>query len=261
MNRKLFRIVAACFGLALLGSFMCSLSADNHKPWSLSTDFTVNSKYVSRGLNTVDDVVFQPSISVGYENFSTTLWGNMELTDENQADYGRDPSGEFTEINWTLDWASTWGENWNIGAGFIHYLFPNTGGNPTSELYATAGYNVFLNPTVTLYWDVDELRGVYMNVGVSHSFEDVWSFGNTSVTADLYADIGWSSKNYAMNAYGATKARLTDFNIGAKFPFALNEYWTITPHLCYSALIASEIKDNVAKDNNFWAGVSATYSF
>ena len=66
---------------------------------SVGASADIFSKYVWRGQNLVDDWVLQPGASIGYGNLTASVWGNLDLTDENG--YG----GEFSEIDYTLDYS------------------------------------------------------------------------------------------------------------------------------------------------------------
>lgn len=233
---------------------------EKEEPWWFSTETAVRSKYVWRGLNKVDDFVIQSSITVGYDDFSCTAWTNIELTDENMAVYGRDPTGEITEVNLSIDWARTFCDIWSVGAGIIHYTYPNTGVSVTNEIYALLTVDVFLNPSCSLYWDFDNASGVHARAGIGHTFEDCFFIQDFGVDIELRGSIGYGSGNYNGFYYGTSDAGFNDITLDVVFPIPINEWWMIAAEFSYSQLIG-DVKNYVSNDGNFIFGILANLSF
>ena len=98
----------------------CDVFAEDKINFGLAADYY--SKYIWRGQNVNDESVFQPSISLSKWGFTGSIWGNLDLTNEN------DNSGEFSEFDYTLDYSGEMPDvNWlNFSVGTVHYRFPNT---------------------------------------------------------------------------------------------------------------------------------------
>lgn len=240
--------VVLCAIVALLGVNSVVL-AESDVSVGVTADF--NSKYVWRGINVVDDWVFQPGVSVGYMGFTGGIWGNLDLTDENGN------SGEFTEVDYTLDYSGQITDMIGFSVGAIYYDFPNTGFDGTTELYGGINFDVLLSPSITVYRDVDEVEGTYVSLGVGHSLElpESVPFG-----VDLGASLGWGDEDYNIGYWTTDSSELNDLALSAAFPFEVGPV-TVTPAVTYVALLGSDIKDSVADDDVVFAGVGLAYDF
>jgi hypothetical protein len=219
-------------------------------------DVTFNSKYVWRGMLLVDDWVAQPSVNVGVGNFTFNVWGNYELTDET----GHDK--KFTEIDLTLDYTFSFGD-FSIPVGLIHYAFPNTEFNATTELYAGLSYDWIVSPSVTFYQDMDQAAGgTYINLAAGYSYAVPSLPKGTSVSIDLGAGISYATSDYNNFYYGVDEGAWTDWSASLGVPIGLMDgLFTITPAVTYTALVDSKIKDTTEDDTNTYFGVSLTLSF
>ena len=74
---------------------------------AVSVDISADyfSKYIWRGQNVNDTSVLQPNVSVGAHGFTGSIWANIDLT--NQTRTAPDNAGEFSEIDYTLDYSSS----------------------------------------------------------------------------------------------------------------------------------------------------------
>ena len=227
----------------------------DEKSWSVEVDSTFNSKYIWRGIEVVDEPVWQPSITFSWEGLSLNVWGNMDLTDAN------DDAGTFTEIDYTLSYEGQW-KLMAYGFGVVHYQFPTIGSADTTEVFVSVGLDVPLSPTVTLYQDVDEADGLYVNASVGHTFEDVFHLSETiAMSIDLAASLGWGSSKHNDFYYGSDDSGLADAVISAGFPVDLGRGWTLTPSVNYSWLLDNGIRDAMDDDDNFWSAISLRLSF
>ena len=234
--------------VALLGFSTVGL-AEGDVSVGVTADFF--SKYVWRGQNLVDDWVFQPGVSVGYKGLTGSVWGNLEMTDENGN------SGEFTEIDYTVDYSGKITEIIGFSVGAIYYDFPNTGFDGTTELYWGFAFDVPLSPSITVYHDVDEVEGTYASLGIGHSFEFPESM---PVGVDLGASLGWGDSDYNAGYWGTTGSEFNDLVLSAAFPFTVGPV-SVTPSVHYVLLVGSDISDAVADDDVVYAGVGFGYDF
>ncbi len=231
------------------------------KDWSIELDAALNSKYVWRGINLVDDWVFQPSVTGAYRGLSLNVWGNMELSNENVYPGHGDAAGDFTEIDYTLDYSWAW-RRLNFSLGTIYYDFPNTGLASTLELYGAVGLDAPLAPTLTVYQDVKEADGTYAALSVSHAFEDVWSPAEgVAVSLDLGASVAAGSSNFNKFYYGVDDEGLADLLLSVGLPVRLGERWTLRPSASFSTLLDDDIRSSVSDASNAWYGVSLGCAF
>jgi len=233
----------------------CALAAQDDA-WALALDVAYNGKYVWRGINLVDDPVIQPSVSLSHASgLDASVWGNLETTDYS------DHSGDFTEVDYTIDYSWSW-ESLALSAGAIYYDFPNTEADPTTEIYAAVGLDLFLSPTLTVYRDVDQVEGTYVSLGVGHTFENVATpTEGTSASLALSASLGHGSSAHNAAYYGHDGAALTDALFSASLPVAIGDSWTVSPAASYSTLLDGDIRDAMDDDDNLWAGITLSCSF
>jgi uncharacterized protein (TIGR02001 family) len=215
------------------------------------------SKYVWRGQNVTDDWSFQPGVSATYGGLTGGIWGSLDMTSEN------DQSGEFIEYDWYLDYSGQITETVGYSVGTIYYYFP--GGEDTTEVYAGVSVDTIASPSLTVYYDVDEVEGTYVSLGFGHSIEGLEDlpFG-----IDLGASLGWGNGSYN-DAYWGTAAmpkigsELNDLVLSVGLPFEVGPV-SVTPSVTYVALLGSDVQDSDAFDTDddvVVAGVGLAYGF
>jgi hypothetical protein len=235
-----------------------TLKAQDDLSVGASADFL--SKYVWRGQDLVDDWVLQPGANVSYKGVTASFWGNLDLTDENGN------QGDFSEIDLTLDYsAKVPGTDLvSYSLGVINYDFPVSGGaNNTWEIYGGFGLDVLASPSVTVYHDVDEVKGTYVSFGLEHSFENLIELDpGVGVGLDLSASIGWGSASYNKFYWGPDKSELNDLVLKAACPFEVAGF-TVTPSVNYITLMGEDIREpNTYGQNDMWvAGVGLSKEF
>ena len=254
-------MTSAILMCSLTAGFLAAPAAAEENEWSFEFDVTANSKYVWRGINLVDAPVLQPSAAVSYGGWSFAVWGNMETVNANNYGSHGNANGKFTEVDLTLEYAWDYGD-WSFAVGIIHYIFPNTGFKATTEVYGSVGYGCLLEPTITIYQDIDQSHGTYITFGLSHTFEEVWKpTENTSMDVEIGGTVGWGSSSNNAFYYGAGNSGLTDFTTSLGFPVDLGKGWSLKPAINYSTLLDQNIQSNQSPDTNVWYGLSLTYSF
>lgn len=145
---------------------------------TIGWDAALFSSYVWRGLHLSSKPVVQPdlyvTIPLGKASLTAGGWGNIELGKYDPPDIGEGggaSSLDLTEFDW-------WGEIGipvgvaTITGGATGYIYPNdlglTKDNNTIEVYGKVALSVPLNPKVSAYYDVDKVKGLYIEGGVSH---------------------------------------------------------------------------------------------
>lgn len=191
----MFRKSAILLTVAALGLAAAPASADT----SYSLDFA--SAYVWRGITFTDGAVWQPSVTASNDSgFAINVWGNLDIDDAN------DMSGEFNEIDLTASYGFG-SDAVSAEVGFIEYLFPNTPFDGTREIYLTLGFDVTASPSISIYYDIDEVEDFYANVGVSFG-------GDVSDAVAWSVDVsaGYAGDDFAA-AYDGLSGGLYDGNL------------------------------------------------
>lgn len=230
------------------------------KPWSLTLDSTFNGKYVWRGINVVDDPVWQPSATFAWKGLSLNVWGNMDLTDANG------DRRNFTEVDYTLDYSHSVGKA-TLSVGTIRYVFPHTGFPTTTEVYAGVALDAPLSPTFKVYKDIDESDGIYANFSLSHTVPDLVRFSEkVSMSLALSAAVGWGDhKNNNFYYAGTDSSGLADLTCSVGFPISIGDHITIKPAFNCSRLLDPDVRRNMKAagidPTNHWFGISFTFAF
>lgn len=244
MNRNL--IVCAA-GLACAAVASAFAEEEAAPPVAVSFDVPVLSAYVWRGQVLNDKAVVEPSLTVSKYGFALNAWANYNAA----GSYSGDNNHKFSEVDLTGSYTHSVGPA-SLGVGFVQYLFPNqtltvsdessTTGEAypgTYEVFVTAGVpGIPLVPTLTVYRDLDSIKGFYGVLGVSQSF----SLGEkASLVAS--ASIGAGNNKYNNGYFGDDEAAFNDANFGLALPIALTDYLTIKPAASYTCLPDSSIRD------------------
>lgn len=221
-------------------------------PLDVDADLTYMSKYVWRGMVANPEAVLQPSMSASIMGIGFGFWGNMDLTDIT----GR--SGEFTEI----DYVASYGIPLpfvDLDFGLIYYDFPNSEAASTAEAFISGSMGVLLSPTLSIYYDFQEVDGAYVSAGISHG-----AAMGPELKLELGATVGFGDSGYNESYYGLDSGGLTDFLVTASVPFDPIPFFTITPSVNYGTQMgdAKTSTDDADGDSDaFFYGISATFSF
>jgi uncharacterized protein (TIGR02001 family) len=240
------RVMAMLLAALALGISSGAYAEESKGP-SLSADITPASKYVWRGLILTDDPVLQPSVTLSHKNLSLNIWANTDLTDINGT------SGEINELDYTIDYSSSV-DKVNFSVGLIQYTFPHTDFEPTTEIYGSAGLSVLLSPTVSVYYDSDEVGGLYGTFGVSQSFPLGEIIKKISPSLDLSGSIAYATSDWNEGYYGVKSSGLVDLLLTASLSVPIDEYLSLAPFVSFSQVIDSDLKKAVADDNATFFG-------
>ena len=241
--------------LSLMGMLMTmSLAGEKNLAFDLSADCF--NKYIWRGQNLNDQGVLQPAMALSAYGFCGSVWGNIDLTDQNAN------RGKLNEMDFTLDYSGSIPgiEMVAFSVGIIHYRFPNTDFSPTSELYGAICFDISMSPTITFYRDIAEVDGGYWQLACGNSFERVLTWKE-----DCYCDVeisgglGWGSSVYNRSYFGVDSGQLNDFTLAGAVPFTIGSL-SITPSINYSTLISKKIRSAVLSASNIWFGLGLALS-
>ncbi len=211
-------------------------------------------KYVWRGQLLNDDPVVQTSVGFQVGKLYLNLWGNMDTTEYNGN------SGEFNEVDFTIDYSDQITEFLGFSIGAIRYDFPNTDFDATTEIYAGLNLDTFLSPSVTIYYDIDDYEGIYLSFGIGHSLAIT-----ETLALDLGASMGWGNKKYNEGYWPSADggSSLQDLTLTIALPIAMGN-WTLTPSLNYVTLMDSDIRDAddfATESDYFYAGIGLSLTF
>jgi len=251
MNMRIATVSLVCVMCVTAITFAEEEAADSGLGVDVTLDF--NTKYIWRGQNLVDDMVFQPGASKAFGDFTLGVWGNMDMTNEN------DEGGNFTEIDYYADYSATLTDGIGYSLGYIYYAFPQ-GSNDTYEFYGGLNFDTFLSPSVTWYYDADEVEGSYVAFGIGHSIELP---EDTPFGVDLGLNVGWADSSYNEYYWGVDDDGFNDLTVSVGFPMEIGG-WSLTPSVNYAYLLDSDIQDSDAYDSSndqFYAGISLGTSF
>lgn len=225
-------------------------------------DLTFNTKYVWRGINSVDDPVLQPSVWLSCCGFTGGVWGSVELTDVNEVPGGDERAMKFTEVDLYLSYTTQLGPAC-VTAGIGDYIYPNTDYNSTAEVSLVAALDLPLYPVISLYRDIREADGFYASLGVSQAIPGVWQPSEeVSVSAPvLSASAGYGNSYHNAFYYWYPEAAPADLTLNAIVPVSIGSSLSVTPAVHYAMLLDGEIKDLFEEDSQFWAGTSVSYYF
>ena len=218
------------------------------------------SSYVWRGQVYNNDAVMQPQLTISQYDFSFNVWGNYNLG-------GSDSSGvssDFSEIDLSLAYTLPVALNelaFDVGA--IHYTFPNTEADATTEFFLSATVLSWVDsvvaviPSLTAFYDVDEVDGAYFlfDVVFPYEFSEYLAveggvsagYGNTSYNSYYFTgDAGWN-----------------DFNFYGNASYEIMDGLTASVNLTYTFLEGGSVKDAASdiydNDKKFYGGINIAY--
>jgi hypothetical protein len=225
-----------------------------------SASFKVDTlnKYVFRGMEMSDDsVVVQPEVKAGYGDLSVALWGNLDSN--NAWDELESEDWTLNEMDFTAKFVHDF-DKFKAGIGYTHYSFDvaNPFMDDTAEVFGLVGLNVVLNPTLTVYKDIDALETWYFNLGVSHNIELV-----SDVSLGLAASAGYIIDEDDMFGYDGFNEGV----VSAELNVPLGQYFSFVPMVGYSFPLTSDAEDfienaSISEESSFlFGGASLRYEF
>jgi hypothetical protein len=232
-------------------------------------DASVYSSYVWRGLHLTSKPVVQPdlyvTIPLGKASLTAGGWGNIEIgkyNGTNDISSGAGQAGpDFTEFDW-------WGEIGipagpaTVTAGATGYIFPNdfglTKANNTVEVYGKVALSGMLSPKVSAYYDVDKIKGLYVEGSVAHGVP----LGATTLTFGVLAGFSAGQEVKAGELANFNESGLTHIDLSASAGFSAGPL-SITPsvHLVNGRDKFTKFTNlNTEHDVKVWGGVTISWS-
>jgi Bacterial protein of unknown function (Gcw_chp) len=269
----------ALLGTAVLASTILLSTTPGHAQTDLGIDLGLFSSYVWRGLSLTNKPVVEPAlfVSLPISNASLTLggWANIDLgsyEDVNDdialgggTSFNLSEFDPYAEISFPVGKATLTG-------GIIGYIYPNdedapnafgmrTSDDNTAEIYGKLGLDAPLSPELSIYYDVDQVKGAYFEGTISQS----WAATET-VSIDLGGLVGLSagqglsddldeSARFADNGF-------THLDLSASVPFNAGAV-SITPVIHFIVNGDDFTKFTSPTDESdikLWGGVSLSWS-
>jgi uncharacterized protein (TIGR02001 family) len=209
-----------------------------------SYQLTLTSRYIWRGfdMNPPNKLAFQPSIThdFGDSGFSLNLWGSFSF--ENK---------QANEADATLSYRFKTPEKYSLSVGFTHYgwYFAKNFSfkkNTTQEAYISVGLpKMYLNPTLTFYYDFNNGDGYYALLGVGHSVKV-----SGEINANVSASLGYNGKQWI------DKSGFSDLNLGVTVPLKIDKI-TVSPFLNVVFILLDAVNPGVNHETVF--GVSVAF--
>ena len=215
----------------------------------------VASRYVWRGQTLSEGIVVQPTVGITLGGFAANLWSNVDLDNGEEDDDGI----VMNETDLTLSYTMPIGPV-TATAGLIHYDFD---GADTQELYLTCALGTLLNPTLSLYYDIDEGEGAFAVLAASHAFP----VGPVSLTAG--ASLGFNLGDAAMglNEDGEDFTGLYYGEVSLATSIPLFKNVSLDPRIAYSTALGDDGEfaiESISADGKkdlFYGSVAITAAF
>lgn len=238
--------------------------ADDDKP-ACDASITLISQYIWRGYEqSRDSLIIQPSVTIGYEGFSANIWQSIDT----------DPVGD-TQNLYETDFTLSYDTEINgvaVGAGWIWYVLPDAEYD-SQEFYVTAGLDVFLNPTLTIYREFYHAPSTYITLGISHSVDIGWR--NATLDLGLHGSYLLSNDEGAYADPDDPDDEYNNFHDGllsVELNIPMDKYINVTPALYWSFPLCDDAADDMkawargymnhhGKDNFLYGGVTVSLSF
>jgi hypothetical protein len=217
----------------------------------IELEAAIYSKYLWRGVNRVDDFVFQAGASASILGIKGSLWGNLDLTNENDRQY------EFTQVDAVLGYGLELGPV-ALEAGVIGYFYPNERGD-TAEIYASIGVDTLLSPKLSIYRDIDEVDGIYANLEITYRLGGLFNMTDkVGLSPAITASLGYGDSKHNEAYYGVDESAFADVNLGFIVPWSVLDTVTVWGGVYYSGLINSDARDRASDPSNFFVGIGAS---
>lgn len=230
--------------LVLVAVAATSGAARADEPVTVKLDMPVYSNYVWRGINFIDDPVFQPSANLAWHGWNLNFWG----------DYDINGSKRFDEWDTTVSYSAS-GPQGSWSLGYIDYAFP-LGPIRTAEIYGSYTFSGQFSPTIQVNMDIDEAdKAVYGRFGASHQLD-------TPVGAiGLGGWVGYGNRTHNSYYYGNGRSGFADFGIEATLTRTLFRGTDGYLKVGYAGLLDSKNRQGAPNRTNFTFGIGFTAGF
>lgn len=225
------------------------------------------SQYIWRGQElSHNSMVIEPSMTIGYKGFTYNMWGNMDTDRHTEGS-----KNKWTETDTTISYGTSAGPV-KLNGGYIYYALDSV--DDSQEIFLSAGLDMFLSPTITVYREFAHYPSWYITAAVSHSIPVY-----REITLNLGAQASYLiSEDTAAYPKVDSECRLTgncdkynnfhDGLVSAALNIPVAKYLTVTPSINWSFPLSGDASNDMKwrshnqKDDNFvYGGVTASLSF
>jgi hypothetical protein len=235
---------------------------------TLGWDVPLFSSYVWRGLTLSGKPVIEPdlylTVPLGKASLTAGGWTNIELGqyDGGTISEGGGQSGpDLTEFDW-------WGEVGvpvgiaTVTGGVTGYIYPNNAGytsaSNTLEVYGKLALSAPFNPKVSVYYDVDKVKGFYVEGGISHGIP----LGTKSLTIGALAGFSNDMQPSSDPSFNFADNGMTHVDLSASMGFSAGPL-SITPVFHFvinNDDLTKAGNDGAINDTKVWGGVTLSWS-
>ena len=247
------KMIVMGIALSLLVSPPAARAEDAAGAGSFSAAFA--SRYVWRGQVLSEGVVAQPTVGVTLGGFCANLWSNVDLDNGEEDDDGI----VMNETDLTLSYTMAVGPV-SVTGGIAHY---DTESTDTQEIFLTCAAKTLLNPSLSLYYDIDDGKGGFAVLAVSQGFPA----GPLSLTAGASVGFNLGDKAMGLNADGKDFTGLYYGEVSLATSIPLFGNVTLDPRIAYSTALGDDGKYAIeaisvdGKKDMFYASVAITAAF
>jgi len=268
---------------AMLSVALLFLTVPLKAQTEVGIDLGLFSSYVWRGVTSTNKPVMQPAayLSIPVANTSVTLgaWSNIDLGKyddpaDDISESGGSSGFNLSEIDPYAEVSFLVGKT-TLTGGVLGYVYPNSDSAPnasgfttsdanTVEIYGKLGLDAPLSPELSVYYDVNKVKGAYIEGAVSYSLA-----ATENISVDLGALAGFNAgrgipddplsdeiSNYEDDGF-------THLDLSAGVPFAVGTV-SITPVVHFVVNGDDRTKTTSPTDLNedvkLWGGVSLSWS-
>ncbi|MDD4869153.1 MAG: hypothetical protein PHR77_01235 [Kiritimatiellae bacterium] len=240
-----FGIIIATICLTFMG-LVDDINAEE-TAFDMDAELKAVSAFVWRGRTLNEDPCIQPSFTVGYGGFSANVWGSWNVTSVSN-------SWQSSRIDISVDYRYVLG-NHIIRPGFTAFMYhvdPQGKADDTYECFVNYTYDTFLLPSVTLYYDLSEIDGLFLTMSVAHSFTLI----KDKMAMDLKLQVDGADKKFSNSLfkYPDVETRpeflqespsFVDMTAMISLPVTIGKNGILTPALKYIMLLDAITKDVV----------------
>lgn len=238
---------------------------------TVGADLGLFSGYIWRGISVTNRPVGQPNAYVAFPagNASVTVggWANVDLGRYDGAD---DFSQSGGVSSFDLAEFDPWAEvsvpagKATLTGGVVGYVFPNDFGATedlnTWEVYGKVGLAVPLSPKLAVYYDIDKVKGAYIEGSVAHSVP----LGSVSLSLGALAGVsaGQAEADDPEELNNFFENGFTHLDLSAGVPFSAGIF-SLTPviHLVVNGdEITKFTSPGDESDVKLWGGLTISWS-
>jgi hypothetical protein len=243
---------------------------------TVGVDLDLFSSYVWRGVTYTNKPVAQPALYVTFPTGGAEVtvggWANIDLGKyddpaDDISESGGTSAFNLAEFDPYAEVAFPVGKA-TITGGITGYIYPNDVGLTdeanTIELYGKVGFDSPLSPELSIYYDIDKIKGAYIEGAVSHSLPL-----SERTSLDLGAVAGFSAGQgapedpLADESFNFADDGFTHLDLSAGIPFTAGAV-SITPMIHFQINSDDATKftspSSLDKDVKLWGGVSLSWS-